>query len=64
MGEVIAKAIGDPVARMWHDSCVYCCDDLDCSSGCGACSCHCQTHAADLHENDIEIHEDIINEHG
>ena len=61
MGEALTKAIGDPITKMWHDSCVYCCDALDCSSNCGACSCHCQTHAAEglREENDIEIHEDI-----
>ena len=57
MGEVLAKAIGDPVARMWHDACVYCCDASECQSGCGSVTCRCVTHAHDEKETEInELH--------
>ena len=61
MGEALAKAVGQPIIEMWHDSCVYCCAALDSSRDCGACTCHCQTHAAEAshEEYEIEIHEDI-----
>jgi len=52
MGEVLAKAIGEPLRQMWHDTCIYCCDAFDCSSECGCCKCQCVTKA---HEHEEEI---------
>ena len=54
MGEVLAKAIGDPVARMWHDCCQLCCDDCTFESDCNCCRISVQTRP---HEPDVQVNE-------
>ena len=44
MGDIVTK-ISQPVADMWHDTCVYMCDSIECGSDCGWCKCTCVTHA-------------------
>ena len=55
MGDQLAKAIGEPLQKIYHDTCVYCCDDCKCSSDClSCCRISIETHP---HEKDIEINE-------
>ena len=53
MGELLAKAIGEPVQKMWHDAMIVF-DHMNCDSECGCYKCSCSTHAQEENEEQIK----------
>ena len=49
MGEVLAKALGEPLTVMWHDMC-HCCEHLHISSDRVCGKCNIETDGQDSHE--------------
>ena len=53
MGEVLAKAIGEPLTLMWHDMC-HCCEHIRINSDCVCGKCNIETDGQDSHEEIVQ----------